>query len=184
MRCTASVERSESSVRFAPGYGECVGHIDLRPLGDDDLDAVFEMMRDAESVRAAAFTAADPGDRVAFDQWMARNRASADCTQFVVTESGGFAGTAATFTAMGDREVTYWIARHAMGRGVATAALRLLISREAERPLFARAATHNLASIAVLQKTGFTEVSRDVAFAAGVGREIEEVVFALLPALE
>ncbi|MFC8681784.1 GNAT family N-acetyltransferase [Microbacterium ureisolvens] len=159
-------------------------HIELRPLDDDDLDAVFEMMRDREAIAMAAFTAEDPDDRAAFDAWIDRQRASGDVLSFVVTEDGGFAGTAATFTIDGDREVTYWIARHAWGRGVATAALRLLISREPIRPLFARVAAHNAASIAVLEKAGFTEVSRNVDFAPGVGREIEEIVFTLVPALD
>lgn len=161
-----------------------MSHIELRDLDDDDLDAIFEMMRDPESVALAAFTAADPEDRRAFDAWIDRQRANADVLYAVVTENGGFAGSIAAFTIDGDREVSYWIARHAWGRGVATAALRMLISREAERPLFARAAAHNAPSIAVLKKVGFTELSRDVEFAPGVGREIEEIVFTLLPSLD
>lgn len=161
-----------------------MGHIELRDLEDDDLDAVFEMMRDPEAVAMAAFTADDPDDRAAFDAWIARNRAAPGITNRVVTESGGFAGTAAVFTVDGDREVTFWIARHAWGRGVATRALRLLVSHEPERPLYARAAAHNAGSIAVLQKNGFTEVSRNVDFAPGLGREVEEIVFTLVPALD
>ena len=161
-----------------------MGHIELRDLDDDDLDAIFEMMRDRSAVEMAAFTAADPDDRDAFDEWTRRERARPDVAQYVVTESGGFAGTAALFSADGDREVTYWIARHAWGRGVATAALRLLISREPERPLFARVAGHNAASLAVLTKVGFTEVSRNVEFAPGLGREVEEIVLVLPPTLE
>ncbi|MCW3819459.1 GNAT family N-acetyltransferase [Micromonospora sp. DR5-3] len=37
----------------------------LRPVDDSDLDALFEQMRDPESVRMAAFTAKDPDDRTA-----------------------------------------------------------------------------------------------------------------------
>lgn len=159
-------------------------HIELRPVEDDDLDAVFEMMRDPEAISMAAFTAKDPDDRDAFDAWIARQRASEDVDFFVVTENGGFAGTAGVFTVDGDREVTYWIARHAWGRGVATEALRLLVSREPTRPLFARAAAHNAASIAVLERNGFTEVSRNVDFAPGLGREVEEIVFTLVPAID
>ncbi|MBD3941129.1 GNAT family N-acetyltransferase [Microbacterium sp. NEAU-LLC] len=161
-----------------------MNHIDLRPFDDDDLDAVFEMMRDREAVEMAAFTASDPDDRAAFDAWIARQRAADDVLCLVVTENGGFAGTAAAFTVDGDREVSYWIARHAWGRGVATAALRLLIAHEPVRPLFARAAAHNTASIAVLRKVGFTEVSRNVDFAPGLGREVEEIVFTLPPSLD
>ena len=108
-----------------------VGHIELRDLDDDDLDAIFEMMRDRTAVEMAAFTAADPDDRDAFDAWIARERAAPEVATYVVTENGGFAGTAALFSVEGDREVTYWIARHAWGRGVATEALRILVSREA-----------------------------------------------------
>jgi RimJ/RimL family protein N-acetyltransferase len=161
-----------------------VSHIDLRAIDDDDLDAVFEMMRDRDSIAAAAFTAEDPDDRGAFDAWITRQRTDPDVAYFVVTERGGFAGTIAAFTIEGDREVSYWIAQHAWGRGVATEALRLLVSREPERPLFARAAAHNAASIAVLEKNGFTELSRDVDFAPGLGRDTEENVFTLLPALD
>lgn len=161
-----------------------VGHIELRDLDDDDLDAIFEMMRDRAAVEMAAFTAADPDDRDVFDDWMARHRAAPEVSMFVVTEDGGFAGTAAVFTVEADREVTYWIARHAWGRGVATEALRVLVSREPERPLFARVASHNAASLAVLTKVGFTEVSRDIEFAPGVGRDIEEIVLVLVPTLE
>jgi len=161
-----------------------VNHIELRALDDDDLDAIFEMMRDREAIAMAAFTAEDPDDRDAFDAWIARQRAADDVLTLVVTENGGFAGTAAAFTVDGDREVSYWIARHAWGRGVATAALRLLISREPVRPLFARAAAHNAGSIAVLKKAGFTEVSRNVDYAPGVKREVEEIVFTLTPTLD
>ena len=161
-----------------------VGHIELRDLDDEDLDAIFEMMRDPAGVQMAAFTAADPDDRVVFDAWIARQRAAADVALYVVTENGGFAGTAALFSADADREVTYWIAHHAWGRGVATDALRILVSREPERPLFARVAAHNARSLAVLTKVGFTEVSRDVEFAPGVGREIQEIVLVLVPTLE
>jgi len=158
-----------------------MGQIELRDLNDDDLDAVFEMMRDPEAVRMAAFTGADPDDRDAFDAWIARNRALEGVLQFVVTERGGFAGTAATFNVETDREVTYWIARHAWGRGVATEALQLLLSREPVRPLRARVAVHNGASRRVLEKCGFTEVSRDSGFAPGVGRIVEEIVYVLMP---
>ncbi|SFR88343.1 Protein N-acetyltransferase, RimJ/RimL family [Microbacterium sp. cf046] len=161
-----------------------MGHVELRGLDEDDLDAIFEMMRDRSAVEMAAFTAANPDDRDAFDEWIARQRRSDEVALYVVTENGGFAGTAALFSADGDREVTYWIARHAWGRGVATEALHILVSREAERPLFARVAAHNLGSLAVLTKVGFTEVSRDIEYAPGVGRDIEEIVLVLVPALE
>lgn len=159
-------------------------HIELRDLDDDDLDAIFEMMRDAEAIAMAAFTADDPNDRAAFDAWIARERSSDDVLYQVVTENGGFAGTAAAFTVSGDRELSLWIARHAWGRGVATAALRLLVSREPVRPLFARVAAHNAAAVSALRSSGFAEISRSTAFAPGLGREADEVVYTLMPTLD
>jgi RimJ/RimL family protein N-acetyltransferase len=161
-----------------------VGHIDLRDLDDDDLDAIFDMMRDPRAAERAAFTAADPENRAAFDEWMLRQRSNESVSLFVVTENGGFAGTAASFLVDGDREITVWIAPHAWGRGVGASALRLLIAREPERPLYARIAAGNAASLALVAKLGFTEVSRTTTFAPGLGREAEEIVFALPPTLE
>jgi len=166
------------------GYRGCMRHIELRDLDDDDLDAVFEMLRDPEAVAMAAFTRADASDRTSFDEWITPRRISPDVSLHVVTERGGFAGIAAAFTVAGDREVTLWIARHAWGRGVATEALRLLTSREAARPLFARVAAHNAAGVAVLERAGFTEVSRSMQVAPGLGRDAEELVYALVPVLE
>ena len=161
-----------------------MAHIALREIEDDDLDAIFEMMRDPRSVASAAFTADDPDDRQAFDAWITRVRATPGADSFVVTANGGFAGTAAVFSVGDDREISFWIARSAQGRGVATEAARLLIAHEAQRPLFARVAAHNAASIAVLTKIGFTEVSRDAAFAPGSGGDVEEIVMTLVPTLE
>lgn len=57
-----------------------VAEVALRPVNDADLDALFEQMRDPESVRMAAFTAKDPDDRAAFDVHMAKIRASPEVT--------------------------------------------------------------------------------------------------------
>ena len=52
----------------------------LRPVEASDLDAIFEQMRDQESVRMAAFTAEDPSDRSAFDTHMAKIMSSSENT--------------------------------------------------------------------------------------------------------
>lgn len=161
-----------------------MGHIELRDIDEDDLDAVFEMMCDPEAVERAAFTVNPPDDRAAFDAWIAGLRATPDATLLVVTERGGFAGVVSAVTVDGDREVSFWIKRPSWGRGIATEALRLLISHEPERPLYARAAAHNAAAVAVLRQNGFAEVSRTRAYAPALGREAEAVVFTLPPALD
>ena len=151
----------------------------LREVRDSDLDAIFAMEQDTDAVRMAAFTRPDPTDRVAFDAHMARVRTSPDASTYVITDDGEFVGTAATFLMEGDREVTYWVVRPRWGHGIATAALGQLIERDPVRPLFARAASANAGSAAVLTKNGFVEIGRERSFAAGVGGEVEETIFRL-----
>jgi RimJ/RimL family protein N-acetyltransferase len=55
----------------------------------------------------------------------------------------------------GQDAVGYWIAREHWGRGIATRALGLLLEEVAIRPLHARAARTNAASIRVLERCGF-----------------------------
>jgi len=55
----------------------------------------------------------------------------------------------------GTREVGYWIGRTHWGRGVATSALALFLTRMTSRPLYAYVTAHNLGSIRVLEKCGF-----------------------------
>jgi RimJ/RimL family protein N-acetyltransferase len=151
----------------------------LREMADADLDAIFEQMRDPEAVRMAAFTAADPSDRAAFDAHMARVRASPDVTHRAVTADGVLAGTVASFVVDGDTEVTYWIDRALWGRGIAGAALRLLLDEVRVRPLYARAAADNAGSLRVLAKAGFRVIGEETAYAPARREKIAEKVLRL-----
>jgi RimJ/RimL family protein N-acetyltransferase len=154
--------------------------VQLRMLQDEDLDPLFEMMRDPVAVKMAAFTPPDPDDRAAFDRQQARVRALPDVENRAVTVDGQFAGTVASFVMEGDTEITNWIDRPWWGQGVASRAVSLFLSEVAvDRPLFARAATDNAGSLAVLRKAGFREVGRAVSFADARQTEIEETVLRL-----
>ncbi len=78
--------------------------VELRPIEDADLDALFDQMRDPESVRMAAFTSADPHDRAAFDAHLAKVRASPDGTLRAVLRGGRLVGSIASFVMDGDTE--------------------------------------------------------------------------------
>jgi RimJ/RimL family protein N-acetyltransferase len=153
--------------------------VSLRPLVDADLDAIYEQMKDPESVRMAAFTAEDPADRHAFLAHMSRIRADPSAVQHVIEADGTIAGTIGSFRLDDRTEVTYWIDRALWGRGIASAALQSLLSTTTERPLFARAATDNAASLRVLEKAGFRRIGVDRGFARGRGEEIEETILRL-----
>ncbi|MFD5096131.1 GNAT family N-acetyltransferase [Amycolatopsis thailandensis] len=156
-----------------------MAEVALRFVEDSDLDALFEQMRDPESVRMAAFIARDPNDREAFDAHVAKLRSSPDIILRAVTGDGRFLGTVGSFVVDGDAEVTYWIDRSAWGQGVASRALALLLDLVEVRPLFARAASDNLGSLRVLEKAGFTVVGTDTGYASARDAEIEETILRL-----
>ena len=151
----------------------------LRPVEDEDLDALFQQMRDPEGVRMAAFTPEDPDDREAFDAHIARVRSAPDTTLRAVIRDGRLAGSIASFPLGGQTEVTYWIDRAVWGQGIATRALALLLELVPARPLHARAASDNAGSLRVLQKCGFRPVGTEKSFAAGRNEEIEETILRL-----
>ncbi|MFF8988737.1 GNAT family N-acetyltransferase [Streptomyces sp. NPDC014983] len=150
----------------------------LRTVEDEDLPVFFRQMTDPVSLRMAAFGPEDPTDRTAFEDRFKRIRTSLAVIRTVLAD-GRVAGSAAVYGEPGEREVTYWIDRAYWGRGVATAALRALLTEVPERPLYARAAADNAASLRVLAKCGFRESTRARDFANGRGEEIEEVVLVL-----
>jgi RimJ/RimL family protein N-acetyltransferase len=156
-----------------------VAEVALRPVEDADLDALFEQMRDPESVRMAAFTPEDPDDRTAFDARMATARTSPDITHRAVIADGRLVGSIAAFVVAGDTEITYWIDRSAWGRGIASQALALFLDVVPVRPLHARAATDNVGSLRVLRKAGFTTVGTEVSYAPARDAEIEETILRL-----
>ena len=159
--------------------GVAMAEVALRPVEDGDLDALFEQMRDPESVRMAAFTAEDPDDRGAFDAHLAKVRALPDSTNRAVTLDGRLVGSIASFVIDGDTEVTYWIDRSFWGQGIAGRALLLLLDEVRVRPVLARAASDNIGSLRVLQRAGFAVIGTDRGFANGRGAEIEETILRL-----
>jgi RimJ/RimL family protein N-acetyltransferase len=79
----------------------------------------------------------------------------------------------------GQTEVTYWVDRAVWGRGVASRALALFLSVVRTRPLFARAASDNAASLRVLEKAGFQIIDTEMSYAPGRRAETEESILRL-----
>jgi len=156
-----------------------MAEVALRPIEDSDLDALFEQMRDPESVRMAAFTTKDPDDRAAFEIHMAKVRTSPEVTTLAVTADGRLVGSIACFVVDGDTEITYWIDRSRWGQGIASRALALFLDTVPVRPLYARAASDNVGSLRVLQKAGFVAIGTEISFANARDAEIEETILRL-----
>ena len=127
--------------------------IQLRNVEANDLPLFFEHQRDPIAVAMVAFNSRD---RAAFDQHWAKLLADDSLLKKTIIVDGEVAGNIGSWTSEGKREVGYWIDRAFWGRGVATEALSAFLCLEQTRPLYAGVAKHNVASIRVLQKCGFT----------------------------
>lgn len=125
----------------------------LRGVAEDDLPVFFEHQMDADADRMAGFP---PRDRDAFmAHWNTILRDASVVVRTVLLD-GQVAGNMVAFDFEGRREVGYWFGRTFWGKAVATRALRAFLEEVTERPLYAGVAEHNVASIRVLVKCGFT----------------------------
>ncbi|NOS99779.1 MAG: GNAT family N-acetyltransferase [Phycisphaerales bacterium] len=132
--------------------------IRLRPVGPDELPALFEIQTDPESNHMAG---TKPRTREAFFAAWERNLADPGVNARVIEiddeRGGGFkvVGSISRFPADGHDAVGYWIARAHWGRGIASRALLMFLSEERRRPLHATAARTNAPSHRILEKCGF-----------------------------
>jgi len=151
----------------------------LRDVVDSDLPIFFEHQLDPEANHMAAFTGGDPADRDAFDRHWTRIRAESTITIKTILCNGEVAGHVAKFQRGEEPEITYWLGKPYWGKGIATTALREFLNDVEPRPIYARAAKDNLASLRVLAKCGFKICAQDKGFANARGREVEEFVLKL-----
>jgi RimJ/RimL family protein N-acetyltransferase len=156
-----------------------MSQVELRPVKVSDLDAIFEQMRDPESVHMAASTPRDPSDRGAFDAHMKKVMSSSEVRLFAIIHDSRLVGTVASYHSEGAIEVTYWIDRAYWGRGMATRALSLLLGEIPVRPIRARAASDNAGSVRVLQKAGFHAIGTEMSSAPAREAKIEETILKL-----
>ena len=153
--------------------------IQLREVTDDDLPIFFEQQLDPDAIHMAAFTAENPADRIAFEAHWGRIRTSDSVILRTILSGEDVAGYVGSFERDGDREVTYWIGKEYWGQGVATRALLAFLECVKVRPLHARAAKDNVASLRVLEKCGFVITGQDKGFSNARGEEVEELILTL-----
>jgi RimJ/RimL family protein N-acetyltransferase len=125
----------------------------LRDIEPDDLPIFFEHQRDPVAVAMVVFRSREKAE---FNAHWAKILADDTSLKKTIVADGQVAGHIASFMRDGDREIGYWIERTLWGRGIASAALAAFLCLEQRRPLYAGVAPHNLGSIRVLQKCGFT----------------------------
>ena len=133
-------------------------NVSLRDVQESDLATFYAKQLDPEAARMAAFPSRDWD---AFTAHWAKIMTSTSGTIQTVVFDGSVAGNIGSWQDGAETLVGYWIGREYWGKGVATAALSEFLKRLPERPLVARVAKHNAASIRVLEKCGFTIAGED-----------------------
>lgn len=151
-------------------------NVTLRDVVDQDLPQFYEHQLDPEANRMAAFTAENPADIGAFRTHWDRILSDSSTINRTIMYGDEVAGHIASFERFGVTEVTYWLGREFWGKGIATEALLLLLDEVTIRPIYARAAKDNKASLRVLEKCGFEIVGEDKGYAHARGAETEEFV--------
>ena len=127
----------------------------LRNVTDEDLPIFFEHQRDAVALRMAAFSSRDHD---AFLTHWRTNVLRPENLSRTIVVGGAIAGYISSWEQDGKRLVAYWIGREHWGKGIATQALSEFLVLESTRPLHAWVAVHNIGSIRVLEKCGFTRM--------------------------
>ena len=130
----------------------------LRRVEPDDIAIFFDAQDDPVAVEMAAVPSRD---RAAHREHWARILADESVIVRTILEGGQVVGYVTSFIVNGERNVGYWLGRPHWGRGYATRALVEFLADVRERPLHARVAEHNPASLRILAKCGFTAVGEE-----------------------
>jgi RimJ/RimL family protein N-acetyltransferase len=152
------------------------GNVHLRDVTDDDLPIFFDHQLDPDATRMAAFPARD---REAFMAHWAKILGDETIAKQTILFNGRVAGNIVSWEQSGEREVGYWIGKEYWGKGVATGALAAFLGHVRARPLYAHVAKHNIASVRVLEKCGFTLCGEDKEFSDASGEEVEGYILKL-----
>ncbi|WP_047983703.1 GNAT family N-acetyltransferase [Ornithinibacillus californiensis] len=156
-----------------------VSEVSLRDIEESDLPIFYSHQTDRDANYIAAFTAKDPLDKEAFLGHWKKIMASDTVIIRTILKENTVVGHIAKFEMFGEPEITYWLGKEYWGQGITTLALTMFLEVVTIRPLFARAAKDNIASLRVLRKCGFNMISEDKGFANARGTEIEEYVLKL-----
>lgn len=124
----------------------------LRKVEPNDLPRLYEFNLDPDANRMAATI---PRNADSFAARWENRLDDADVIAKAILVGDLLAGSISCFKHDGSDHIGYWLGRDFWGKGIASRALELLLEEIQSRPLYARVATSNRASLRVLQKNGF-----------------------------
>src|SRR5262245_44064036 len=120
-----------------------MAEVTLREVRDDDLPALFAHQADGVGAAMAGLASRD---QPAFDQHWAKIRTDPDTIVRTIVYGDEVAGNAVSFLIHGHREIGYWIDQALWGKGIASAAVALMLQEETRRPLYGHIITTNAGS--------------------------------------
>lgn len=150
--------------------------IRLRKIQIADLPMLYQFQSDPDASRMAVV---NPRSAAGFNAHWAMVLDDSSVVARVIIADELLVGHISCFELDGQRTVGYWIAREHWGRGAASRALALLLDEVMSRPLHARAARSNAASIRVLEKCGFVVTGYQHSPASERYPECEEAIMLL-----
>jgi len=153
--------------------------IQLRDAIPEDLPVFFLQQLEPDANHMAAFTRKDPSNQEAFNLHWAKLLRDESIQIKTIVFAGNIAGYVLKYELFGKPELGYWIGKEYWGQGIATQAVADFIVWLNIRPLHARAAKDNFASLRVLAKNGFEVCGEGSDFANARGEEIEETAWIL-----
>lgn len=159
-------------------WEQLTGGVYSRDVVEADLADFYEHQRDPVANQMAAFP---PRDRDAFLAHWQKILADDTIVKCTIVLGSQIAGNVLCWQEEEKPHVGYWLGRQFWGQGIATRALAELVSSISMRPLYARVAKTNIASVRVLEKCGFRVMGESRAAAPTGGEAVEEFVYKLLP---
>ena len=132
--------------------------VGLRAVEEDDLAIFYAHQRDPEAARMAAFPIRERDAFLA--HWRDTVLGGEDVAARTIVVDGEVVGNVVSFPHGEERLIGYWVGREHWGRGYASRAVAEFVRSVDPGPLGARVAEHNVGSLRVLEKAGFTRVGR------------------------
>lgn len=126
--------------------------ITLREVTAADIAILYQHQLDPEGNEMAG---TKPRPEEAFHAHWTRVRADPNIVARVIERDGVVVGGISCFVLDGAHHVGYWIARDLWGKGIASAALAMLLKQVGTRPLHATTNRSNAPSMRILEKCGF-----------------------------
>ncbi|MBI1826574.1 MAG: GNAT family N-acetyltransferase [Planctomycetes bacterium] len=151
--------------------------VTLRDVEPRDLPTLFEHQYDRIANEMAAFPARERDAFMA--HWTTNILGNTQVIKKAILFNDHLAGNIGCFERDGMHLVGYWIGREFWGKGVATKALTEFVTQVKFRPLHAYVAKHNVGSVRVLEKCGFTVCGEDKSGSPTGGEEVEEYLMSL-----